>query len=180
MAVMPIVLYPDQRLREPCEPVTAVDDRIRSLLSDMAETMYAAPGIGLAAPQVGLTERIIVVDLGSRDDNAPEGEVLPPSRLYKIVNPEILKKDGTIDWEEGCLSIPGIYETVKRASSITLGGLDENGDSIEIEAEGLLAVCFQHEVDHLNGVLFIDHLSRLKREMMKKKLAKLQNDQKKK
>ena len=171
MALLPIVLYPDPRLREKCEPVSAVTDEVRRKLSDMAETMYAAPGIGLAASQVGLRERILVVDIGSKDEDDA-----PPSLLYKIVNPESTRREGSIEWEEGCLSIPGVYETVKRAASISLRGLDETGKPIELDADGLLAVCLQHEVDHLDGVLFIDHLSRIRREMMKKKLSKLREE----
>lgn len=166
MAVLEIVLFPDPRLREPCVEVTSVDDRIRKIFDDMSETMYAAPGIGLAASQVGVRERLIVVDVGEDEEEGTE------ARLYKIANPEIVGEDGKTEYEEGCLSIPGIKETVRRSERIVVEGLDENGKEIEIEATGLLAICLQHEIDHLNGVLFIDHLSRVKREMILSRLAK--------
>lgn len=166
MALLEILFFPDPRLREKSAPVEKIDDRIRKIFDDMAETMYAAPGIGLAAPQVGINERLIVVDIGEDEETgrAPQ--------LLKIANPEIVGEEGKLDYEEGCLSIPGIKDYVRRSEKVLLQGLDENGKSIEIQAEGLLAVCFQHEIDHLNGVLFIDHLSRLKREMILKRLAK--------
>ncbi len=176
MAILPIVQYPDPRLREMCQPVVSVTEQLRLKLSDMAETMYAAPGIGLAASQVGFTERILVIDIGSRGEKEGEEEEEVPGRLFKIVNPEVIKSSGSIDWEEGCLSIPGVYETVKRSSEISVKYLNENGEESVVEASGLLAVCLQHEIDHLNGVLFIDHLSRVRREMVKRKLAKLQQE----
>jgi peptide deformylase len=166
MAILEIVQYPDPRLREKCQPVTQITPHIRNVLDDMAETMYAAPGVGLAAAQVGVKERLIVVDVGDDEDSGRT------SKLYKIVNPEIIERKGRIEYEEGCLSIPGPKEMVKRAAEVVLVGLDENGKDMEVRADGLLAVCFQHEIDHLDGILFIDHLSRVKRERIKSRLAK--------
>ncbi len=166
MALLEIVLYPDPRLRQPCTPAKKIDDRIRKLFDDMAETMYAAPGIGLAASQVGIQERLIVIDLGEDE------ETNTPSKLYKIANPEIVEAGGKIEYEEGCLSIPGLKEIVKRPGEVVVQGLNERGEEIEIVADGLLAVCLQHEIDHLDGILFIDHLSRVKQERIKSRLAK--------
>lgn len=171
MSVLEIVLYPDPRLRTLAAPVAELDDRIRTLLDDMAETMYAAPGVGLAAPQVGILERVIVVDVG------PDEETGTPSRLYKLVNPEIIHREGTISWEEGCLSIPSLKDTVKRSARVVVNALDRDGTPVEIDATGLLSVCLQHEIDHLDGVLFVDRLSRLRRELMKSKLARLAKEQ---
>lgn len=167
MAVLEIVKYPDPRLRQRCEPVPEVNDRIRTLLNDMAETMYAAPGIGLAAPQVGDLERVIVVDIGDDEEAGTR------ARLYKLVNPEIIHREGTVEWEEGCLSIPSIKDRVKRSSRVVVRALDENAAPCELDATGLLAVCLQHEIDHIDGILFIDRLSRLRRELMRSKLARL-------
>ena len=168
MAKREIVLYPDDRLRVQCEPVNDITDKLRTLLSDMAETMYAAPGIGLAAPQIGEDCRAIVVDVGNYSDDSG------PNKLYKIVNPEIVETHGTAQTEEGCLSIPGVHEKVSRAKEIKLIGLDENGNDLEIEADGILSICLQHEIDHLDGVLFIDHLSKLKKKMIAGKLRELE------
>ncbi len=170
MSILEIIEYPDPRLRQKCEPAKKVDDRIRDLLNDMAETMYDAPGVGLAAAQVGIKERLIVVDVGEDEES---GRV---PKLYKLVNPEIIESSGKIEYEEGCLSIPGPKEVVKRPGEVIVEALDENGKKITIEAEGLLAVCLQHEIDHLNGVLFIDHLSRLKRERLLAKYLKRQKE----
>ncbi|MBP9838714.1 MAG: peptide deformylase [Proteobacteria bacterium] len=167
MAILDIVQFPDQRLREVCKPVEKIDNRVKQLLNDMAETMYDAPGVGLAASQVGVLERLIVIDLGV-DEEAER-----TARLYKIINPEIVSRDGKIVHEEGCLSIPSIREKVTRSAELTVKALNEEGKEIEIVAEGLLAVCLQHEIDHLNGVLFIDHLSQIKKELVKNKLKKL-------
>lgn len=166
MAIRNILQYPDPLLREKCKSVSKIDNRIRKILDDMAETMYEAPGIGLAASQIGITERLIVVDIGSDEETKRQ------AKLYKIINPEIVEKKGSIEYEEGCLSLPGIKDLVKRAAEITLQGLDENANEISIKADGLLAICFQHELDHLDGILFIDHLSRLKRELIKSKMSK--------
>lgn len=170
-AILKIVLYPDERLRKPCEPVTEITPEIRRALDDMAKTMYEAPGIGLAASQVGRNDRIIVIDLGEDEEENTS------AKLYKLINPEIIERAGKIDWEEGCLSLPDIRETVRRSAEVFVKALDENGNPVEIEAKGLLAVCLQHEIDHLDGVLFIDHLSRIKRELLKPKLKQLIKDQ---
>jgi peptide deformylase len=166
MAKLEILTIPDPRLREVAQPVEKIDDRVRSILSDMAETMYDAPGVGLAAPQVGILERLIVVDIGDRDKGIP-------GKLYKLINPEISASSGKMEFEEGCLSIPGIREKVSRPEFIKVKALDENGQSIQIEAEGLLSICIQHEIDHLNGVLFIDRLSRVRKELIRSKLNRL-------
>ena len=154
MSVLRIREFPDPVLAQAARPVDEVDDALRALARDMADTMYDAPGIGLAAPQVGVSRRIIVVDVEWREqDRNP--------RTY--INPEIVTASGTIKFEEGCLSIPEYQSDVERAARVVVRALDLDGKPIELEAEGLLAVCFQHEVDHLNGMLFIDRLSRLKR-----------------
>jgi peptide deformylase len=161
MAILDILHFPDPRLRNKAKPVAQVDDSIRRLIDDMLETMYEAPGIGLAATQVNVAKRVIVIDL-SDEKNQP----------LCLVNPEILEKDGEEQLEEGCLSVPGIYELVKRANHIRLRALDRDGNTFEMEAEGLLAVCIQHELDHLEGKLFVDYLSSLKRQRIRKKLEK--------
>jgi peptide deformylase len=161
MAIRDILHYPDPRLRNRAEPVERVDDAIRQLLDDMLETMYAAPGIGLAAIQVNVPIRAITIDISERSD-----------RPLCLVNPEIVERDGSVETEEGCLSVPGIYESVQRAERIRARGLDRDGQTVEFEAEGLLAVCVQHEIDHLDGKLFVDHLSQLKRQRIRKKAQK--------
>ena len=169
MAIRDIVLYPDARLREVCDPVTEVTHEVLELLDDMAETMYQAPGIGLAAPQVGSRHRALVVDVGDPEN----GET---GRLYKLINPEIVSHEGSCDSEEGCLSIPGLRETITRAETVVVTALSPEGEELKIEADGILAICLQHEIDHLDGVLFIDHLSRLKRELVKSKLRKMSEE----
>lgn len=161
MALLPVLEYPDPRLRLRAKPVTKVDDRIRRLIDDMLETMYDAPGIGLAATQVDVHERVIVTDISERND-AP----------VCLVNPEILEKEGKINSEEGCLSVPEFFEYVDRAERIRVRALDRSGAATEFEATGMLAVCIQHEMDHLDGKLFVDYLSALKRERVKKKFTK--------
>ncbi len=161
MARLPILEYPDPRLRIRAEPVTKVDAEIRQLIDDMLETMYAAPGIGLAATQVNVHKRVLVIDV------ATEGK-----QPYCFVNPEIVSMDGTTQAEEGCLSVPEYYDYVDRAARIRVRSLDRNGEPLELDAEGLLAVCIQHEIDHLEGKLFVDYLSELKRERLKKKASK--------
>lgn len=156
-----ILHYPDPRLRTRAAAVRVVDDRIRSLVDDMAETMYQAPGIGLAAIQVGIAERVMVVDVSS-DRN----------ELRAFINPEILTRDGLGVMEEGCLSVPGVFEDVERAQHIRVRALDRTGRTFELEANGLLAVCVQHEIDHLDGKVFIDYLSRLKQQRIRKRLEK--------
>lgn len=161
MAILDILHFPDPRLRNKAKPVAQVDDSIRRLIDDMLETMYQAPGIGLAATQVNVAKRVVVIDL-SEEKNEP----------LCLVNPEIIEKDGEEQMEEGCLSVPGIYEMVKRANKIRVRALDRDGAPFEMEAEELLAVCIQHELDHLEGKLFVDYLSSLKRQRIRKKLEK--------
>ena len=163
MALLEILHFPDSRLRLKAKPVTQVDDRVRQTVKDMLETMYNAPGIGLAATQVNIQEQIIVIDV-SEDKNQP----------IVLINPKILEKDGIEEMHEGCLSVPGIYEKVQRAEHIRYTALDENGEAYEREADDLLAVCIQHEMDHLEGRLFVDYLSPLKKQRVKKKIQKMQ------
>ncbi len=170
MAVLDILIYPDPRLRIVGTKVEKITPEVKSLLNDMVETMYAAQGIGLAASQVGSTLRLIVVDVEEEEDQQLV------RRFYKIVNPEIVSSEGFSETDEGCLSIPGIRETVKRPASVVVAGMDEEGNPLRIDAQGLLAVCLQHEIDHINGVLFIDHLSKLKRELAKRRFKKLQQE----
>lgn len=169
MALREILTFPDPRLALTAEPVKEVDDEIRQLIDDMFETMYDAEGVGLAAPQVGVSKRVIVVDCGPREE---EQHPLQPSQPVALVNPEVASAEGKITWEEGCLSVPGYYDEVERAANVVIKGLDRDGNPVEIAAEGLLGVCLQHEIDHLNGTLFLDHLSRLKQTMVKKKLRR--------
>ena len=161
MSRLRILHYPDPRLRRRAKPVSAVDDDVRRLIDDMFETMYDAPGIGLSAPQVDVAKRVVTIDM-SKDRSAP----------LCLVNPELRSAGGETETEEGCLSVPGIYEVVKRPERVRVVALDRDGRSREIEAEGLLAVCIQHEIDHLDGRLFVDHLSRLKRQRIRKKAEK--------
>ena len=163
MAIRDILHYPDPRLRNRAEPVERVDDEIGRLVDDMLETMYAAPGIGLAASQINVPRRVVTIDISEHGDQP-----------LCLVNPEILELAGNVETEEGCLSVPGIYEFVERADWIRARALDRDGESFEFEAEGLLAVCVQHEIDHLEGTLFVDHLSRLKRQRIRKKAQKQQ------
>ena len=161
MALLPILHYPDPRLKKRAEPVTEVDESIRRLAADMAETMNAAPGIGLAATQVDVHKRVIVIDV--TEDR---------SGLTVLINPEILEKDGECVSEEGCLSVPGIYDKVTRAERVKVRALNLEGETVEFEAEGLLAVCIQHEIDHLDGKVFVEYLSPLKQSRIKAKLVK--------
>jgi peptide deformylase len=161
MALLPILHYPDPRLHTRAKPVAVVDAAIRKLAADMAETMYAAPGIGLAATQVNVHQRLLVLDI-SEDK----------SQLQVFINPEILSQEGACEGEEGCLSVPGIYETVKRSERVKVRALNLDGQPFEVEADGLLAVCLQHEIDHLDGKVFIEYLSRLKLSRIKAKLTK--------
>jgi len=161
MALLPILHYPDERLHTVAAPVAAVDDRIRQLVRDMAETMYAAPGIGLAATQVDVHEQVIVIDVSETHDG-----------LLVLINPEIIASSGEEESEEGCLSVPGIFDRVRRAERVTVRALDEHGVARDIEADGLLAVCIQHEMDHLRGKVFVEYLSRLKQERITAKLRK--------
>lgn len=161
MALLPILEFPDERLRTTARPVKAVDDEIRSILDDMLETMYEAPGIGLAATQVNVHQRMIVIDVSEEKDQP----------LY-LINPEITALDGIEEMDEGCLSVPGIYETVKRADRVSIKAQGYDGEVFKMDADDLLAVCIQHEIDHLDGKLFVDYLSPLKRNRIKKKLEK--------
>jgi peptide deformylase len=164
MALREILVVPDPVLKQVSAPVAAVDDDLRALMDDMLETMYAAPGIGLAAIQVGVAKRVIVMDIARQDE--------PKAPRY-FVNPEILwASEETLPYEEGCLSVPEIYDEVERPAQVKLRYLNYQGETVEEDAEGLFAVCIQHEMDHLDGVLFIDHLSRLKREQAVKKVKK--------
>jgi peptide deformylase len=164
MALLPILTAPDPRLKKKAKPVEKVDDGVRRLMADMLETMYAAPGIGLAAPQVGVGKRVLVLDV------AREGE---PKAPLKLANPEVVwVSDDDNTYEEGCLSVPEHYAEVVRPRAVKVRYLDETGARREIAAEGLLATCLQHEIDHLDGILFIDHLSALKRNMILRKLLK--------
>jgi len=164
MALLPIIIAPDPRLKVTCAPVDAVDDRVRKLMDDMLETMYDAPGVGLAAPQVGVARRIIVVDT-AKDPNPP--------KPYQMANPEIVwASDELVDYEEGCLSLPEHYSDVTRPAKVRIRYLDRDGKPQELEAEGLLATALQHEIDHLDGVLFVDHISKLKRNVILRKLQK--------
>ena len=169
MAVLPIVEIPDARLRAVSKPVAEVDDAVRSFVSDMVDTMYAAKGIGLAAIQVGVDSRVVVIDLQDREDE--EGKPIRDPRAY--INPEILSvSDELSTYNEGCLSIPEQYADVERPARCRVRWLDQQGAAHEEELSGLLSTCMQHEIDHLDGVLFIDHVSRLKRSMLLKKLEK--------
>lgn len=163
MAKLEILTFPDPRLRNRAEAVARVDQRIRGIVDDMLETMYAAPGIGLAAIQVGIAERIVVIDVSENHD-AP----------VVLINPEILSREGVEEMDEGCLSVPGYFETVRRAERVRVRALNREGEPFELDADGLLAVCIQHEIDHLEGKLFVDYLSSLKRQRIRRKLEKEQ------
>jgi len=166
MPKLKILEFPDPRLRTKASPVEAVDDTLRALIDDMFETMYEAPGIGLAATQVDVHKRLLVTDVSVEKDSP-----------YVLINPEILEKDGVIFSDEGCLSVPGYYEEVERAEHIRVRFLDRHGVVTEMEAEGLLAVCIQHEMDHLDGKLFVDYLSEAKRTRIRRKLEKERRQQ---
>ncbi len=161
MAILKVLEFPDPRLRTRAVPVEAVDDALRGLIDDMFETMYEAPGIGLAATQVDVHKRLLVADVSS-DKTEP----------HALINPEIVAREGTVVTEEGCLSVPGFYAEVERAESIRVAFLDRDGNSQEADMEGLLAVCVQHEMDHLDGKLFVDYLSEAKRQRIRKRLLK--------
>jgi peptide deformylase len=161
MALLPILHYPDPRLHKVARPVEAVDGRVRKLVTDMADTMYAAPGIGLAATQVDVHERVVVIDISeARND------------LQTFINPEIIASEGDAENEEGCLSVPGVFDKIRRAERVTVRALNASGEPFTLEAEGLLAVCIQHEIDHLEGKVFVDYLSRLKQQRIAAKLRK--------
>ena len=162
MTILNILKYPDPRLYKVADEVKVIDSKIKDLISDMAETMYGAPGIGLAATQVDVHQRIIVIDISEDKDN-----------LLVMINPTILEQRGEELNQEGCLSVPEVFEKVKRAEWIKISALDKNGKKFELQADGLLAVCIQHEMDHLKGKVFVDYLSNLKKNRIKKKLIKM-------
>ena len=162
LSILTILEFPDERLRKKAAVVKTVDDKIKKLVDDMLETMYESKGVGLAATQVDVHQRVIVIDVSEEKDDP----------LF-LINPEIIEKDGIKESEEGCLSVPGFYEKVKRAEHIRVKALNREGQSFEFEARDLLAVCVQHEMDHLNGKLFVDYISSLKRQRIKKKLEKI-------
>jgi peptide deformylase len=161
MALLNILRYPDARLHKSASPVTVFDDVLKNLVRDLAETMYAAPGVGLAASQVDVHKEVIVVDVSDRRDS-----------LVVLVNPEILEASGVSDIEEGCLSVPGVYDVVERAERVKVRAYDQNGNTFTLEAQGLLAVCIQHEMDHLKGKVFVEYLSQLKQQRVRARLAK--------
>ena len=163
MALLEILHFPDHRLRHKARPVTQVDDQVRQMVKDMFETMYKAPGIGLAATQVNILLELIVIDVSENKDQP-----------LCLINPKIIHLEGTEEMQEGCLSVPGFYENVTRAEKVKIQALNESGESFELEADDMLAVCIQHEMDHLQGKLFVDYLSPLKRQRIKKKLIKLE------
>lgn len=166
MAILDILHYPDKRLRTVAKPVEKVDDSIKKLVDDMFETMYIAPGIGLAATQVNVHKQVIVIDI-SEEKNQP----------LCLINPRIIAEQGTETCDEGCLSVPDIYETVERSEKVTVKALDQHGDEFTLQADELLAVCIQHEIDHLKGKLFVDYLSPLKQQRIKKRLLKHQREE---
>ncbi len=166
MAKLSILTFPNPRLRNKAQPVAVVDARVRRLVEDMFETMYAAPGIGLAATQVDVPLRVVVIDISDEHD-AP----------LCLINPEILEREGDEQMEEGCLSVPGFFETVTRAERVRVRALDREGQPFELDTDGLLAVCIQHEIDHLDGKLFVDYISSLKRQRIRRRLEKEQKDQ---
>lgn len=165
MAILRILQYPDKRLHAIAKPVQSVTAATRKLIGDMAETMYAAPGVGLAATQVDVREQIIVIDISETHDH-----------LLVLINPELLVSDGEVVREEGCLSVPGVYEDVRRAERVTVRALDAQGESFTLEAEGLLATCVQHEMDHLKGKVFVEYLSQLKQSRIRAKIKKHQRE----
>lgn len=162
--ILPILCYPDKRLREPGKRIDRFDAELHRLIDDMAETMYAAPGVGLAAPQVGIGQRLFIVDVATEDDE--------PSDLRVFINPEIIETEGETTFNEGCLSFPGIREDIDRAARVKVRALDKDGHPFELEAEGLLAIAIQHENDHLDGKLMIDHLSVLRRRLVHRAMTK--------
>jgi peptide deformylase len=161
MAVLSILRYPDARLHKVAVPVTVFDDSLKKLVRDMAETMYSAPGVGLAATQVDIAKQVIVIDVSERQDS-----------LVVLINPEIVETAGISDIEEGCLSVPGVYEVVERAERVKVRAYDQHGHLFTLEAQGLLSVCIQHEIDHLKGKVFVEYLSQLKQQRVRAKLAK--------
>jgi peptide deformylase len=170
MSLLEILTYPNPVLAQKSKPVAEVNDEVRQLVSDMIETMYDADGVGLAAPQVGVLKRIIVLDCSSRIDE--EGNEIGERNPLAFINPVITHKEGSITWEEGCLSVPDFTEEVQRAAEVKVTALNPDGEEIHFDADELFSVCLQHEIDHLDGVLFVDRLSKLKSSMIKKRLKK--------
>jgi peptide deformylase len=168
MAIHDVLTYSQATLRKKSASVAEVSEDIKNLISDMKETMYESQGIGLAAPQVGVNQRVIVVDVTPYD---------PDQKPFALINPEIVSGEGEVDSMEGCLSVPGFLETIKRKEKVTVRGIDEEGHEVEIEATGMLAICLQHEIDHLNGVTIVERLSPMKRDMVRKKLKKAAQNQ---
>jgi peptide deformylase len=168
MAIRRILHYPEPLLKQVSAPVAAIDETIKTLAADMAETMYAAPGVGLAAPQVGVLQRLVVLDCAPKEE---------PRQLLVAINPEIVAREGEAFEEEGCLSVPGYYSRVARSVQVTVRFLDLDGNTRQLLADGLWAIAFQHELDHLDGILFVDHLSPLKRSLFRKKYKKLMEQQ---
>ena len=166
MPLLDILQFPDKSLRKVATPVLEVDGRIDALVTNMLETMYEAPGIGLAATQVNVHERLVVIDV-SEDSDTP----------LVLINPQVLESEGEQEMQEGCLSIPGVYETIKRSANLRVAAVDRNGEPYEMDADGLLAVCILHEIDHLDGKLFVDYLSLLKRNRIRKKMLKAQKQE---
>jgi peptide deformylase len=169
--VREVLIYPDPALKAKSKPVSKIDDSIKALVKDMAETMYAEDGVGLAAPQVGVLKRILVVDTSPRQ---------PGQKLMTFINPELVSADGRTKYTEGCLSIPGEAEEIERFAKVTVRAQNEKGQTFEVEADGLLAIALQHEMDHLDGVLFVDRLSSLKRGLIRKRMLKYKSEQKRK
>ena len=165
MAVLEIKKYPAKVLKQKAAPVASVDNETQTLIDNMIETMYAAPGVGLAAPQVGVSKRLAVIDISTKDASAP---------LLVLINPVLVQKEGDVEFEEGCLSLPDYTAKVSRAEKVVVRAVDRQGRHIEIEAEGLLAIALQHEIDHLDGILLIDRISPIKREFFKKRFKKAQ------
>jgi peptide deformylase len=161
MSILPILIYPDERLHKVAKKVDLITESIRKLIKNMAETMYAAPGVGLAATQIDVHLRIIVIDVSETHD-----------QLLELINPELINSEGESKCEEGCLSVPGIYDKVERAEKITIKALNGKGEEFTLNAEGLLSVCIQHEMDHLQGKVFVEHLSHLKQVRIRAKLKK--------
>lgn len=168
MAILDVVTYPQATLRKMSEPITEISQDIRDLIRDMRETMYSSRGIGLAAPQVGVNQKVIVVDVAIYQ---------PEQKPFALINPEIVSGEGEVESTEGCLSVPDVLETIKRKEKVTVRGLNEEGEQVEIEATGMLAICLQHEIDHLNGTTIVERLSPIKRELVRKKLKKAARNQ---
>ena len=177
MSILDIITIPDKILKQPCDPVERVDDDLRALLDNMLETMYDAPGIGLAAPQIGILRRAITIDVSRRDEDDESDAPVPKNPLF-MINPEIVwSSDEPSLYDEGCLSIPDYYAEIERPAEVIVKYIDREGRENELKADGILATCVQHEIDHLDGILFIDYLSKLKRDRVIKKFAKMKKAQ---